>query len=111
MKALSDAIDQLTDRVSTRGGSPFVTMCFRDARTGLCIQCSRNVNKRSAMMFQAVCEARKYDAKVDDMFGLNLEEDGTIRFCFLIQEKWAQDDEKDRALAQLLKELGLSHRK
>ena len=108
-KTLSDKVDDLMSRVKDRGGSPMVSMFFLDARTGVCIQCSRKVDRRSVAMFQAVCEARKYDAQVNDMFGVNLEADGTIRFCFLIQEKWEQHDEKDRVVAQFLKDAGLSH--
>ena len=110
VRILSDKIDQLRHRVRSRGGSPMVSMFFGDASTGVCIQCSRSTDQLGHVTFVAVCEARKYDAKVNDMFGVNLTEDGTIRYCFLIQEKWEQSDEKDRAVARFLKEVGLSHR-
>ena len=109
VKTLSDSIDQLRHRVRSRGGSPMVSMFFGEASTGVCVQCSRTTDPRRQMAFVAVCEARKYDAKVNDMFGLNLTEGGTIRYCFLIQEKWEQSDEKDRAVAEFLKEVGLNH--
>ena len=110
VRILSDKIDQLRHRVRSRGGSPMVSMFFGDASTGVCVQCSRSTDQLGHMTFVAVCEARKYDAKVNDMFGVNLTEDGTIRYCFLIQEKWEQSDEKDRAVARFLKEVGLTHR-
>ena len=110
VRILSDKIDQLRHRVRSKGGSPMVSMFFGDASTGVCVQCSRSTDQLGQMTFVAVCEARKYDAKVNDMFGVNLTEDGTIRYCFLIQEKWEQSAEKDRAVARFLKEVGLTHR-
>ena len=110
VRSLSDKIDQLRHRVTNRGGSPMATMLFGDASTGVCIQCSRSMDQRTHMTFVAVCEARKYNGKMDDMFGVNLSEDGTIRYCFLIRYKWEQSGERDRAVAQFLKEVGLNHR-
>ena len=110
VRMLSNRIDQLRLRVRGRGGSPMVSMFFAHASTGICVQCSRRTDQLGRMTFVAVCEARKYDAKVNDMFGLNLKEDGTIRYCFLIREKWEQSEEKDRAVDRFLEEAGLRHR-
>ena len=59
-----------------------VSMFFGDASTGVCVQCSRSTDQLGHMTFVAVCEARKYDAKVNDMFGVNLTEDGDDQILF-----------------------------
>ena len=96
IREINENIGEVLKRTNLDGRGHNMVIGVSGSSSGLTVHCNRILDHEAASKLGSHCEVRKYMARADNWFGLELAPDGSIRAVVEVAEKWKRDAAMDK---------------